>query len=80
MTDDEAKILRDGAAYLRSVDHAVRLVRGRATPGLPEHVGHAVAVEDLARRWGLTRAGESLANRLRETQQQVRAAYLRLMS
>jgi glutamate-ammonia-ligase adenylyltransferase len=80
MAHADAKILCDGAAYLRSVDHAVRLVRGRATPGLPEHVGHAVAIEDLARRWELTRAGESLATRLRETQQQVRAAYLRLMS
>jgi glutamate-ammonia-ligase adenylyltransferase len=76
--DEDALILREGAAFLRSVDHAVRLVRGKAAQGLPEHVGHAAATEDLARRWGLTREGESLATRLRETQEHVRAAYLRL--
>ena len=80
MADEDAIILREGAGFLRSVDHAVRLVRGKAASGLPEHVGHAAAIEDLARRWGLTRDGESLATRLRETQQQVRAAYLRLTS
>lgn len=80
MAVEDALILRDGAAFLRSVDHAVRLVRGKAAPGLPEHVGHAAAIEDLARRWELTRAGESLSTRLRDIQQQVRAAYHRLTS
>lgn len=80
MANEDARILLNGAAFLRSVDHAVRLVRGKATQGLPEHVGHAVAIEDLARRWGLTREGEPLATRLRETQTQVRAAYHRLTS
>jgi glutamate-ammonia-ligase adenylyltransferase len=78
MRDEDARMLRDGASFLRSVDHAVRLVRGKASNGLPEHVGHAATIDDLARRWSLTREGESLAARLRETQQQVRAAYLRL--
>ncbi len=75
---DDAKVLSDGAAFLRSVDHAVRLVRGKAAQGLPEHVGHAAAIEDLARRWGLTREGETLAARLRETQEKIRAVYRRL--
>jgi hypothetical protein len=47
---------------------------------LPEHVGHAEAVENLARHWGLIREGESLAQRLRETQQQVRHLYRRLLA
>ncbi len=76
---DDARTLADGAAFLRSVDHAIRLVTGRAADGLPEHVGHAEAVEDLARRWRLTVAGESLAQRLRETQQEVRYVYRRLV-
>jgi glutamate-ammonia-ligase adenylyltransferase len=80
IAEEDARVLREGAAFLRSVDHAVRLVRGKASPGLPEHVGHAAAVEDLARRWGLTREGESLATRLRATQELIRATYLRLTS
>ena len=80
MAEDDAKILREGASFLRSVDHAVRLVKGKASPGLPEHVGHAAAIEDLAHRWGLTREGKSLAARLREIQQQVRTVYCRLAS
>jgi hypothetical protein len=58
----------------------MRLVTGRAADGLPEHVGHAEAVENLARHWGLIREGESLAQRLRETQQQVRHLYRRLLA
>lgn len=76
---EDAKVLSYGAAFLRSVDHAVRLVTGKAADGLPEHVGHSEAVENLARCWGLIREGESLAQRLRETQQQVRYLYSRLL-
>jgi glutamate-ammonia-ligase adenylyltransferase len=79
LSDEDAQGLSDGAAFLRSVDHAVRLVTGRAADGLPEHVGHAEAVENLARRWGLLEGGESLAERLRETQQQVRSIYRRVV-
>jgi [glutamine synthetase] adenylyltransferase / [glutamine synthetase]-adenylyl-L-tyrosine phosphorylase len=76
---NDARTLAEGAALLRSVDHAIRLVTGRTADGLPEHVGHAEAVEDLARRWKLTVEGQSLAERLRETQQEVRYAYRRLV-
>ncbi|MGD0922564.1 MAG: glutamine-synthetase adenylyltransferase [Terriglobia bacterium] len=76
---EDAQVLSDGAAFLRSVDHAIRLVTGRAADGLPEHVGHAEAVESLARHWGLIPGGESLATRLREIQEQVRNTYRRLL-
>ena len=76
---EEAKVLSDAAAFLRSVDHAIRLVTGRAADGLPQHVGHAEAVESLARHWGLISGGESLATRLREIQAQVRHTYRRLL-
>jgi len=46
---------------------------------LPEHVGHAEAVESLVRRWGLVQGEETLAKRLRETQQEVRYTYRRLV-
>jgi glutamate-ammonia-ligase adenylyltransferase len=79
VTEEDARALADGAAFLRSVDHAARLVTGRAALGLPEHVGHAEAVESLVRRWGLVRGEETLAKRLRETQQEVRYTYRRLV-
>jgi glutamate-ammonia-ligase adenylyltransferase len=79
LAEDDARALLEGAAFLRSVDHAVRLVTGKAPLGLPEHVGHAEAVESLVRRWGLVRGKETLAKRLRETQQEVRYTYRRLV-
>ena len=75
----DATGLTMGAAFLRSLDHVVRLVAGKAADGLPEHVGHAAAIEDLARRWMLIREGDSLADRLRETQEQIRSIYRRLL-
>jgi len=77
--EEDAGILTDGASFLRSVDHAIRLVAGKAGEGLPEHVGHAEAVDILVRHWGLVRSGESLGQRLRETQQQIRYVYRRLI-
>jgi glutamate-ammonia-ligase adenylyltransferase len=79
LSDEDSQGLTCGAAFLRSVDHAVRLVTGRAADGLPEHVGHAEAVEHLARRWGLLEGGESVVERLRETQQQIRSIYQRVV-
>ncbi len=79
VSDEDSGALAEGAACLRSVDHAIRLVTGKIASGLPEHVGQAEAVENLARRWGLVAGGESLAQRLRATQQQVRYVYRRLV-
>jgi [glutamine synthetase] adenylyltransferase / [glutamine synthetase]-adenylyl-L-tyrosine phosphorylase len=79
VTDEDARALAQGAAFLRSVDHAIRLVTGKAALGLPEHVGHAEAVESLVHRWGLVQGEETLAKRLRETQQEVRYTYRRLV-
>jgi glutamate-ammonia-ligase adenylyltransferase len=76
---EDGETLGRGAAFLRSVDHAIRLVTGRAAVGLPEHVGHADAVARLARRWGLTSEGETLAQRLKQIQQEVRYVYRRLV-
>jgi len=79
LSDADAEVLTASAGFLRSVDHAIRLVTGKAAQGLPEHVGHAEAVETLARRWGLISEQENLTQRLRETQQQVRCVYRRLV-
>ncbi len=79
LSAEDAQTLSGGAAFLRAVDHAIRLVTGKPAEGLPEHVGHAEAVERLARRWGVVGEDEALAERLRETQRQVRYAYRRLV-
>jgi glutamate-ammonia-ligase adenylyltransferase len=79
MNDEDSEVLSAGANFLRSVDHAIRLVTGRAAEGLPERPGHAEAVENLARRWGLVAGAETLASRLTETRQRVREVYRRLV-
>jgi [glutamine synthetase] adenylyltransferase / [glutamine synthetase]-adenylyl-L-tyrosine phosphorylase len=75
----DADLLRKGAAFLRTADHAVRLVTGKAAEGLPAHVGHREAVENLARHWGLVPPGASLAEKLKEAQQEVRYVYRRMI-
>jgi glutamate-ammonia-ligase adenylyltransferase len=72
--------LSEGANFLRSVDHAVRLVTGRAAEGLPDRAGYAEAVENLARRWGLIAGAETLAERLDQTRRQVRDVYRRVVA
>jgi glutamine synthetase adenylyltransferase len=79
MNDEDSKVLSGGADFLRSVDHAIRLVTGRAAEGLPERPSHAEAVENLARRWGLIAGAETLASRLTDTRQRVREVYRRLV-
>ncbi len=80
VSDEDARELTEGAAFLRTLDHALRLATGKAAEGLPEHVGHAEAVESLVRRWGLIKEGESLAHALRDLQQRVRYVYRRLVN
>jgi [glutamine synthetase] adenylyltransferase / [glutamine synthetase]-adenylyl-L-tyrosine phosphorylase len=79
LSDADADSLRHGAAFLRSVDHAVRLVTGKAAEGLPAHVGHREAIENLARHWGLVPPSSTLAEKLKEAQQEVRYIYRRMI-
>jgi hypothetical protein len=46
---------------------------------LPENAAHAEMAEIVARRWNLISAGQTLAARLREIQQQLRYVYRRLL-
>ena len=75
----DAGILECGAAFLRSIDHTIRLATGKSAVDLMEHVGHTDSVEALARRWGLLKAGESLPVRLGEVQGQVKSVCLRIV-
>ena len=78
----DAETLAAGAAFVRALDHAVRLVTGRVTRALPARPGDAEAIEVLLRRWGLL-AGEGRMDAVREqltqTQQQLREVYNRLL-
>jgi glutamate-ammonia-ligase adenylyltransferase len=76
---EDAEILTVGAGFLRSVDHIIRLMTGKAPNGLPEHPGLAGAAEIVARRWKLIPDQQTLALKLSETQQQVRNVYRRLV-
>lgn len=76
---EDAKILNDGAGFLRSADHLIRLVTGKAPNGLPENTAHAETAESVAVRWKLIAEGEPLAGKLHDTQQQLRYVYRRLV-
>ena len=79
MNDEDSKVLTEGANFLRAVDHAIRLVTGKAIDGLPDRAGHAEAVANLARRWGLIAGSETVAQSLQETRQRVREVYCHLV-
>jgi glutamine synthetase adenylyltransferase len=79
MTIEDSNVLSCGANFLRSVDHAIRLVTGRPAQGLPDRAGHAAAVENLVRRWGLIAGPQTLDQCLRQTRQRVREVYERLV-
>lgn len=78
----DAEVLASGARFLRGLDHAIRLVTGRPSRGIPEHTGDAAMVFDLARRWHLVGedAGDgSLPVRLREVQDSLHSVYRRIL-
>ncbi|HUY13546.1 MAG TPA: hypothetical protein VMX16_07945 [Terriglobia bacterium] len=78
MRREDTGPLAAGARFLRSFDHAVRLVTGKGAAGLPEHAGQVELVEDLLRRWDLLAPQTPLWQRLREVQSEVRYVYRRL--
>jgi glutamate-ammonia-ligase adenylyltransferase len=80
LRSEDAATLNAGARFLRSVDHAIRMVTGKSAPGLPDHVGHAALVEELARRWGLLEdRQQNLVRRMHEVQQEIRYVYRRVV-
>jgi glutamate-ammonia-ligase adenylyltransferase len=76
---EDAAALTEGAGFLRSVDHILRLVTGKAPTGLAESGAQAETTESVAQAWNLISPGETLAARLHEAQQQLRYVYRRLV-
>ena len=79
ISPQDAAALTECAGFLRSTDHILRLVTGKAPNGLPENGAYAETAESIARRWNLISEGQTLAPKLRETQQQLRYVYRRLV-
>ena len=76
---EDAAVLTEGAGFLRSADHIIRLVTGKAPNGLPENTAHAETAESVAERWNLIAEGQTLAVRLHDTQRRLRSVYRRLV-
>ena len=78
----DAGTLLAGAAFVRALDHAVRLVTGRIMRELPGRAGQAEAVEFLLRTWGLITGNDRIdpvQDQLNVIQQKVREVYNRLL-
>ena len=75
----DAEELSQGAGFLRSADHIIRLVTGKAPAGWPENIAHAETAESVAQRWGLMTSGETLAEKIHDTQQRLRYVYRRMV-
>jgi glutamine synthetase adenylyltransferase len=79
LSAEDAAALTQGAGFLRSVDHIVRLVTGKSPVGLPENTAHAETTESVAQSWNLIASGESLVTKLHDTQQRLRYVYRRVV-
>ncbi len=82
VSDDDSRALTEGAAFLRSLDHAIRLVTGKPAASLPDPATAGLrdkAVESVVRSWGLVRQNDSLQETLRDVQQQIRYVFHRVV-
>ncbi|HUI41425.1 MAG TPA: putative nucleotidyltransferase substrate binding domain-containing protein [Terriglobia bacterium] len=80
--ESDADTLVEGAAFLRALDHAMRLVTGKRLRGLPERPGPAQAIERLLRLWAVPANGElddPVPAQLARVQQQVRGVFNRVL-
>ena len=76
---EDAAALTESAEFLRSLDHIIRLVTGKAPNGLPENAAYAETTESVALRWNMISDGQALATKLHDTQQHLRYVYRRLV-
>jgi glutamate-ammonia-ligase adenylyltransferase len=71
--------LTQGVSFLRSVDHAVRLVTGLKPGSMPENYSRSEEVEALTRHWGLIGKNDSLPRITAVTHAQVQSLCHRLL-
>lgn len=80
LPEGEARALIDGITYLRALDHAVRLVTGRASRGWRDRPGQAEGVAHLLRCWRLLGSHSSPLGHLDDVRKQVREVFNRVFS
>jgi [glutamine synthetase] adenylyltransferase / [glutamine synthetase]-adenylyl-L-tyrosine phosphorylase len=71
--------LREATLLYRSADHAIRLVTGRARPELPVAEHARLATEKMVGRILGTNSDRDLQSKLRETQEQVRLLFTKII-
>lgn len=79
LPEDDARVLVDGITYLRALDHAVRLVTGRASRGWRDRPGQAEGVAHLLRRWRLLESHSSPLGHLDDVRKQIREIFNRVL-
>jgi [glutamine synthetase] adenylyltransferase / [glutamine synthetase]-adenylyl-L-tyrosine phosphorylase len=79
VAEADAATLVGCAAFLRSLDHAVRLVTGRASRGWRDRPGQAEGVTQLLRHWRLLGPHAMPLKHLEGVQQQTRDVFDRLI-
>jgi len=80
LSNPDAQVLASGAAFIRAIDHAARLVTGKSARKLSERLGQIEGVEYLLRLWGYISRDDNPTARLQEVQQQVREVYSRVVA
>ncbi len=75
----DARTLVEGTRYLRGLDHAVRLVTGRASRGWRDRPGQVDGVTHLLRSWRLLEAHRSPLTHLENIRQQIRDVFRRVL-
>jgi glutamate-ammonia-ligase adenylyltransferase len=73
----DARVLTGGVAYLRGLDHAVRLVTGRASRGWRDRPGQAEGVAHLLRSWRLLGSHNSPLEYLEDVRRAIREVFNR---
>lgn len=77
LPQDDGQALLDGITYLRALDHAVRLVTGRASRGWRDRPGQLEGVAHLLRRWRLLGLHSAPLAHLDDVRKQVREVFKR---
>ena len=80
LVESDASALVEGATYLRGLDHAVRLVTGRASRGWRDRPGQAEGVAHLLRQWRLLGPHTPPLTHLEKVQQQMREIFNRVLA
>ena len=76
LSEEQARFLEEAAIFLRAVDHAVRVVTGRAAGDIPAAAGAQESVRELVSRWSsLVRTGQPFSAIVEHVKRRTRTIY-----